>query len=154
MTPINESYTNHKYDTVDYTKIAPLFGDADIFKRLVKEAHNRDIHVMLDGVFNHSGYYFKPWQDVLEKGRDSEYFDWFMINTWPLSEGCGHANKGEYYAFAFFDDMPKLNTNNPVVRKYFIDICAKWVEDYGVDGIRLDVANELSFRRKYQGFLD
>lgn len=144
LTPINESYTNHKYDTVDYTKIDPLFGDADIFKRLVKEAHNRGIHVMLDGVFNHSGYYFKPWQDVLEKGRDSEYFDWFMINTWPLSEGGGHANKGEYYTFAFFDDMPKLNTNNPVVRKYFIDICAKWVEDYGVDGIRLDVANEVS----------
>ncbi|MBO5450512.1 MAG: glycoside hydrolase family 13 protein [Lachnospiraceae bacterium] len=144
MTPINESYSNHKYDTVDYTKIDPLFGDETVFKELVTRAHERGVRVMLDGVFNHSGYYFAPWQDVLSKGPSSEYFDWFMINTWPLSEGGGHAQKGEYYTFAFFDDMPKLNTNNPVVRKYFIDICAKWVEDYGVDGIRLDVANEVS----------
>lgn len=144
MTPINESYSNHKYDTVDYTKIDPLFGDAETFKRLVKNAHDRGIKVMLDGVFNHSGYYFKPWQDVLEKGRESEYFDWFMINVWPLSADGGCAHKKEYYTFAFFDDMPKLNTSNPAVRNYFIDICESWVKEYGVDGIRLDVANEVS----------
>lgn len=46
--------------------------------------------------FNHSGYYLAPWQDVLSKGTESEYFDLFMINTWPLSEGGGHAQKGEY----------------------------------------------------------
>lgn len=144
MTPINKSYSNHKYDTVDYTQIDPLFGDETVFKELVTKAHERGIRVMLDGVFNHSGYYFEPWQDVLSKGTESEYFDWFMINKWPLSVGGGHAKKGEYYTFAFFDDMPKLNTNNPAVRRYFVDICAKWVEDYGVDGIRLDVANEVS----------
>lgn len=144
MTPINESYSNHKYDTVNYKKIDPHFGDEQVFKTLVEEAHNRGIRVMLDGVFNHSGYDFAPWQDVLQKGPESEYYDWFMINTWPLSEGGGHAHKGEYYAFAFFDDMPKLNTNNPKVRKYFIDICESWVREYGVDGIRLDVANEVS----------
>lgn len=144
MTPINESYSNHKYDTVDYTKIDPLFGDADVFKTFVKEAHRRNIRVMLDGVFNHSGYYFAPWQDVLQKGPESEYFNWFMINKWPLSKEGSCANKGEYYAFAFFDNMPKLNTSNPEVRKYFIDICEQWVKEYGVDGIRLDVANEVS----------
>lgn len=144
MTPVNESHSNHKYDTVNYKKIDPHFGDEKVFKTLVDEAHSRGIRVMLDGVFNHSGYDFAPWQDVLQKGPESEYYDWFMINTWPLSEGGGHAHKGEYYAFAFFDDMPKLNTNNPKVRKYFIDICEDWVRKYGVDGIRLDVANEVS----------
>ena len=138
MTPVNESHSNHKYDTVNYKKIDPHFGDEKVFKTLVDEAHSRGIRVMLDGVFNHSGYDFAPWQDVLQKGPESEYYDWFMINTWPLSEGGGHAHKGEYYAFAFFDDMPKLNTNNPKVRKYFIDICEDWVRKYGVDGIRLD----------------
>ncbi len=51
MTPINESYSNHKYDTVDYTKIDPLFGDENVFKELVTRAHERGIRVMLDGVF-------------------------------------------------------------------------------------------------------
>ena len=101
---------------------------------------------MLDGVFNHCGYYFKPWQDVLEKGQDSQYYDWFMINEWPLDFKHGAAKKGSFIHLRFFDNMPKLNTNNPDVRKYFIDICANWVENYGIDGLRLDVANEVSHR--------
>lgn len=112
----------------------------------MKEAHKRGIRVMLDGVFNHSGYYFAPWQDVLAKGPESEYYDWFMINEWPFDKNGQAAKKKQYYTFAFFDSMPKINTNNPKVRKYFVDICANWVENYGIDGIRLDVANEVSHR--------
>ena len=146
LTPINESPSNHKYDTTDYAKIDPSFGDEETFKRLVLEAHKRDMRIMLDGVFNHCGYYFAPWQDVLAKGADSEYYDWFMINEWPLDFKHGAAKKGQFYTFGFFDNMPKLNTNNPAVRKYFIDICANWVENYHIDGLRLDVANEVSHR--------
>ena len=146
LTPINESPSNHKYDTSDYTKIDPRFGDEETFIRLVNEAHNRGIRVMLDGVFNHCGYYFAPWQDVLEKGPESEYYDWFMINEWPFDKKGNAAKKGQYYTFGFYDGMPKLNTNNPKVRKYFIDICANWVEKYGIDGLRLDVANEISHK--------
>lgn len=146
LTPINESPSTHKYDTTDYTKIDPHFGDEETFINLVNEAHKRGIRVMLDGVFNHCGYYFKQWQEVIEKGPESEYYDWFMINEWPFDKAGGCAKKKQYYAFAFFDNMPKLNTNNPEVRKYFVDICANWVEKYGVDGIRLDVANEVSHR--------
>jgi glycosidase len=146
LTPINEAPSNHKYDTTDYTKIDPRFGDEESFKTLVHEAHNRGIRVMLDGVFNHCGYYFAPWQDVLEKGPESEYYDWFMINQWPIDRDWQAAKKGQLYTFAFFDAMPKLNTNNPKVRKYFVDICANWVENYGIDGLRLDVANEVSHR--------
>ena len=64
LTPINESPSNHKYDTTDYTKIDPRFGDEETLIHLVGEAHKRGIRVMLDGVFNHCGYYFAPWQDV------------------------------------------------------------------------------------------
>lgn len=144
LCPINESPSNHKYDTTDYTKLDPRFGDEQAFLTLVSEAHKRGIKVMLDGVFNHSGYYFAPWQDVLEKGPQSEYYDWFMINEWPFDKDGKASRKGQFYTFGFFDGMPKLNTNNPKVRKYFIDICENWVKKYGIDGIRLDVANEVS----------
>ena len=146
LTPINESPSNHKYDTTDYTKIDPRFGDEETFISLVEQAHARGIRIMLDGVFNHCGYYFAPWQDVLKNGPKSEYFDWFMVNEWPLDETGKAARKKQLYTFAFYDRMPKLNTNHPKVRKYFVDICAGWVEHYHIDGLRLDVANEVSHR--------
>ena len=67
-----------------------------------------------------------------------------MINEWPFDKDGKASRKGQFYTFGFFDGMPKLNTNNPKVRKYFIDICENWVKKYGIDGIRLDVANEVS----------
>ncbi len=142
LTPINESPSNHKYDTTDYEKIDPHFGNELLMKTLVQSAHSKGIRIMLDAVFNHSGFYFKPWQDVLEKGPQSEYYDWFMINQWPLEKGA--AKKGQLYTFAFFDGMPKLNTNNPKVREYLIAVVCDWVRKYDVDGIRIDVANEIS----------
>lgn len=144
LTPINESPTSHKYDTTDYMKIDPHFGDDKTFIKLVKEAHKRGIRVMLDGVFNHCGRYFKPWLDVVEKGGKSKYYDWFMINEWPFDHNKGASLHKQYYTFAFYDEMPKLNTNNPAVREYVIGVCRKWVEKFDVDGIRLDVANEIS----------
>lgn len=144
LTPINEAPSSHKYDTTDYTKIDPHFGSEETMKTLVSEAHNRGIRIMLDGVFNHSGQYFAPWLDVKEKGPQSEYWNWFMVNEWPFKQDGGCARAKQYYTFAFFDRMPKLNTNNPKVREYLINVCENWVKNYGVDGIRLDVANEIS----------
>lgn len=144
LTPINESPSAHKYDTTDYMKIDPHFGDEETMIKLVDEAHKRGIRVMLDGVFNHCGYHFAPWQDVIEKGPESEYYDWFMINSWPFDHSKGSALQKQYYSFAFYDEMPKLNTNNKAVRDYVIGVCKTWVEKYHVDGIRLDVANEIS----------
>ena len=144
LTPINESPSSHKYDTTDYMRIDPHFGSEETFMQLVEQAHARGIRIMLDGVFNHCGEFFAPWQDVLQKGPESEYYDWFMINEWPLSFEEGAARKGQFYTFAFYDNMPKLNTNNEKVRDYLLGVCETWVRKYGVDGIRLDVANEVS----------
>lgn len=144
LTPVNEAPSSHKYDTADYTRIDPHFGDENTMCTLVGEAHKRGIRVMLDGVFNHSGAEFTPWKDVVEKGPDSEYYDWFMIREWPFDFESGAARNKQYYSFAFFDRMPKLNTNNPKVRDYLIKVCEDWVRKYDVDGIRLDVANEIS----------
>ena len=144
LTPINEAPSSHKYDTTDYTKIDPHFGTEETMIKLVEEAHARGIRIMLDGVFNHCGKFFEPWQDVEKRGPESPYFDWFMINEWPFDHEKGAAKCKQYYTFAFYDSMPKLNTNNPEVRKYIIDVCETWVKKYNVDGIRLDVANEIS----------
>lgn len=144
LTPVNESPTSHKYDTKDYTRIDPHFGTEETMITLVREAHQRGIRVMLDGVFNHSGELFAPWLDVKEKGSQSKYWEWFMVNEWPFRPEGGSARAKQYYSFAFFDQMPKLNTNNPEVRDYLISVCENWVKNYDVDGIRLDVANEIS----------
>lgn len=144
LTPVNESPTSHKYDTTDYTKIDPHFGSEETMKTLVREAHERGIRVMLDGVFNHSGENFAPWLDVKEKGPQSVYWDWFMVKEWPFGTDGNCAREKKYYTFAFYDNMPKLNTNNPKVREYLINVCENWVRNYDVDGIRLDVANEIS----------
>ncbi len=148
MTPINKSSSQHKYDTDDYLEIDPTFGDAETMKNLVSLAHEKGIRVMVDGVFNHCGRFFKPWLDVFNNRENSKYRDWFMINDYNFeTPGYGrdsNAAKGKLYTFAFVDFMPKLNTNNPEVRKYLCDVCEKWVKDYDIDGIRLDVANEIS----------
>lgn len=145
MNPINLSPSQHKYDTEDYLKIDPEFGDEEALKTLVQKAHERGMHVMLDGVFNHCGWNFFAWQDVLKNRAASRYADWFMVRDWdfPAKPGDNSA-KGAYLAFAFADTMPKLNTNNPEVREYLCSICENWIKTYDIDALRLDVANELS----------
>lgn len=144
LTPVFESPSSHKYDTTDYRKIDPGFGDEKTMKLLVKEAHDRGIRVMLDGVFNHCGSNFLPWRDVMEKGPKSPYYDWFMINRWPCREQEGSTRDGRYYSFAFAERMPKLNTSEKKVRDYFLDTVRYWIETFDIDGLRLDVANEIS----------
>ena len=146
LTPIMEAETNHKYDTTDYTKIDPSFGDEAAMKRLVSEAHEKGIRVMVDAVFNHCGRKFAPWLDVQEKGRDSEYADWFMVQDWSDISKHENTRDGRFYSFAFSDRMPKLNTNNEDVIRYFIGVCEGWIRKYDIDGIRFAVGNEVSHR--------
>lgn len=159
LNPINVSPSVHKYDTSDYLNIDPAFGTAEDLCMLVKEAHARGIKVMLDGVFNHCGWDFALWQDVVRNGKASPYFDWFIVKEWPFetvaepeSETASSRNfpsgtngkNGRYSTFAYVDVMPKLNTNNPAVVDYLLNVCETWVRSYDIDGLRLDVANELS----------
>lgn len=146
LTPIFQSPSVHKYDTTDYLNIDPGFGDKEVFRRLVKEAHARGIRVMIDGVFNHCGKYFMPWRDVLQKGPKSPYYHWFMINHWPFDQQDKSTRDGKYFSFAFYGNMPKMNTNNPEVIDYFADVCEYWVREFDVDGLRFDVANEVSHK--------
>lgn len=146
LNPIMESESNHKYDTKDYTKIDPYFGTNEEFTQLVREAHTHGIRVMVDAVFNHCGRQFAPWQDVLGKKQDSQYADWFMIQDWENLEKRADTRDGRFYSFAFTDGMPKLNTNNEDVIRYFCKVCEDWIREFDIDGIRFDVGNEVSHR--------
>lgn len=137
--PIFIAPTNHKYDTKDYKEIDPQFGDKETLKKLVNECHNRGIKVMLDAVFNHSGYEFPPFQDVLEHGEQSKYKDWFHLHEFSLQT----KPIPNYDTFAYEHTMPKLNTAHPEVKKYFLEVGTYWVKEFDIDGWRLDVANEV-----------
>ncbi|SCX04064.1 Glycosidase [Ruminococcaceae bacterium P7] len=144
MTPIFQSDSNHKYNTYDYTKIDEDFGTEDDLRELIAEAHKRGIRVMLDAVFNHCGIGFAPCVDVMEKGRGSQYFDWFFINSDDFAKNDFSTADGRFYSFSFWAGMPKLNTNNPEVVKYFSDLCCYWAREWDIDGIRFDVGDEIS----------
>ncbi len=144
LTPIFSAESNHKYNTTDYYKIDESFGNEEELKKLVEDAHKAGIRVMLDAVFNHCGEHFAPWQDVMEKGPSSAYYDWFFIHQWPFDRQNHNTRDGKYDAFAFYGQMPKLNTNNPEVIAYFKQLCTYWLTEWQIDGIRFDVGNEVS----------
>ncbi|MCY8522657.1 glycoside hydrolase family 13 protein [Bacillus atrophaeus] len=139
FTPIFKAESNHKYDTIDYFEIDPRFGDKETFKRFVDTCHEKGIRVMLDAVFNHSGYYFEAFQDVLKNQERSVYKDWFHLREFPVTP----LPKPNYDTFAFTPFMPKLNTENPEVKDYLLRVGAYWIEEFNIDGWRLDVANEV-----------
>ncbi|MBD8069538.1 alpha-glycosidase [Bacillus sp. PS06] len=139
FTPIFKAPSNHKYDTINYLEIDPQFGDKETFKKLVDLCHEKGIRVMLDAVFNHSGFYFDAFQDVLENQEESKYKDWFHLREYPVV-GLPEPN---YDTFAFTHMMPKLNTENPEVKEYLLNVGRYWIEEFDIDGWRLDVANEV-----------
>lgn len=140
MTPIFKATTNHKYDTEDYMELDPHFGDKETLKKLINTCHDKGIRVMFDAVFNHSGKTFAPFVDVQEKGEKSKYKDWFHVRKFPLAVEDGIPT---YDTFDFEPLMPKLNTENPEVKEYLLNVARYWVEEFGIDGWRLDVADEV-----------
>jgi cyclomaltodextrinase len=149
LNPIFAAESYHKYNTVDYQHIDPNFGSDEDFRLLVEHAHARGMRVILDGVFNHCGWNFFAFRDVMEKGKESAYLDWFYEIKFPLFDEEG---KPRYRCFAYEKSMPKMNTSNPEVQAYFNAIGVRWVRDFGADGWRLDVCDEInqSFWRSFR----
>lgn len=143
MNPIFCAGEYHKYDTIDYFRVDPLFGTNEVFKELVESIHERKMHIIIDGVFNHSGWYFKPFDDVINNQEKSVYKDWFYELNFPVYRPEIGTNP-PYATFGYERLMPKLNTSNPEVIKYFTDVCRYWMEVYHIDGWRLDVADEVN----------
>lgn len=156
LCPIFTAPSNHKYDTVDYYEIDPHFGTKQVFRELVEQAHERGMKVMLDAVFNHLGASSHQWQDVILQGEKSAYADWFHVYDFPPSytpmPNSENAENLTYDTFAFVPNMPKLNTANPEVQQYLLEIATYWIREFDIDGWRLDVANEVDhhFWKKFR----
>jgi len=141
LNPIFHSSSNHRYNTFDYFKIDPKLGDMNDFQNFLDLAHRNNIHVLLDGVFNHCGRGFFAFNDLLENEKHSAYKDWFHTSTFPL-DAFSPGDAINYEAWWKLKSLPKFNTNNLQVRKFLLDVSRYWIER-GIDGWRLDVPNEI-----------
>ena len=140
--PLFESCT-HGYDTKDFRLVDRRLGSNEDFARFVRLCHENGIRVVVDGVFNHTGREFFAFQDIREKREASPYKDWYRgVNFgWgsPLGDPFG------YEAWQGHFELPCLNLRNPEVRQYLFDSIQFWVDNFNIDGIRLDCANVLDF---------
>lgn len=154
LTPIFESSSNHKYDTIDYFTVDRHFGDTATLRKLVDTCHSRGIRVILDAVFNHCSDLHPFFVDVRKNGKESPYWDWFHIKKWPIPEKFAkHKDAQEYYECWWgFHSLPQLNYRNPEMEKYFLHVAQHWLREANVDGWRLDVPNEViqSFWPKFR----
>ncbi len=152
FSPVFES-DRHGYDTRDYTKIDCRLGSNEDFAKVCKELKENKIRVVLDGVFNHVGRGFHAFKDVLSNRESSPYKDWFHINF----SGNSCYNDGFWYeGWEGHFELVKLNLDNPAVREYLFSCIRAWVDEFDIDGLRLDVAyclNE-SFIRSLRQFCD
>lgn len=143
LSPIFEASSNHKYDTGDYKKIDPMFGDEDIFEELINKAKEKDISIVLDGVFSHTGAdskYFNMYGNYNSLGayqsKESPYYSWYMFEEFPQ----------KYKSWWDVKTLPNINELENTYMDYIIydkdSVINKWI-DMGVKGWRLDVADEL-----------
>ena len=152
LNPVFES-DRHGYDTRDYRRVDCRLGTNEDLKAVVEAFHARGVRVVLDGVFNHGGRGFWAFRDVRDRKWDSPYKDWFRISF----DGNSNYNDGFWYeGWEGHYELVKLNLQNPAVVDYLLDTVRFWVEEFGIDGLRLDVAYCLDegFLRRLRGFCD
>jgi glycosidase len=153
FSPVFESDT-HGYNTRDYTKIDVRLGTNEDFKRVCDELHKNGIKVVLDGVFNHVGRGFFAFQDVLKNRENSQYKDWFARIAF---DGNSCYNDGLWYeGWEGNYDLVKLNLWNEAVVQHIFSAVEGWINEFDIDGIRLDVAYCLDrgFLRRLREFTD
>ena len=140
--PLFES-TSHGYDTKDYRMVDRRLGDNRDFKGFVEKAHEMNIRIVVDGVFNHTGREFFAFQDIQKNREQSQYCGWYKgINFgWnsPYNDGFG------YEAWRNCFELVNLNLREPKVREYLLDVIGFWIHEFDIDGIRLDCADCLEF---------
>lgn len=152
FSPLFESDT-HGYNTRDYRKLDCRLGTNEDFKGIVDKLHQEGLRVVLDGVFNHVGRGFFGFQDVLKNREASTYKDWFHIDfhgNSPYQDGLYYEGwEGNY-------DLVKLNLRHEPVVRYLFESIELWIREFGIDGLRLDVAYCLDhdFVRRLRAFCD
>lgn len=152
FSPVFESDT-HGYNTRDYKKIDCRLGSNDDFKEVCDTLHENGIRVVLDGVFNHVGRGFAQFQDVVRNRERSPYLNWFHINL----GGNSNYNDGLWYeGWEGNYDLVKLNLRNEEVIQHIFDSVSFWIDEFAIDGLRLDAAYCLDhdFVRRLRAFTD
>jgi neopullulanase len=153
LNPIFSAASNHRYNAFDYLKVDPLLGGDSALRLLLDESHERDIKIVLDLVPNHCSRGFWPFHHILENNGNSPYVDWFTIREFPLHPyPISKEQKPNYACWWNIESLPKLNIYNPGVRNYLLMVARHWLE-FGIDGWRLDVAEEIrddSFWREFR----
>ena len=150
LNPIFES-DNHGYDTRDYKKIDCRLGTNEDFAEVCKDLHAHNVKIVLDGVFNHVERGFWAFKDVQEKKWDSPYKDWFCINF----DGNSCYNDGFWYeGWEGHFELVKLNLANSAVVDYLLECVKGWIDEFDIDGLRLDVAYCLdrNFMKRLRSF--
>lgn len=153
LNPIFTAASNHRYNTADYLAVDPLLGGEAALRVLLDEAHGRGIRVILDGVFNHSGRGFFPFQHVIEAGASSPYRDWFHldpdvldgrrgIDPYPVGDPEGRHVPTGYRSWWNFPSLPKLRVEHGPTREYLFGVAEHWLR-FGIDGWRLDVPADI-----------
>lgn len=135
------SSSNHGYDTKDFRRIDERLGTNEDFVKVCKKLKEEGIAIFLDGVFNHVGREFWAFQDVLEKKWESPYKDWFYIHfdgNSPYDDGFWYEGWEGHY------ELVKLNLDHEEVRNYLLNAVGMWMNEFGIDGLRLDVAYMLN----------
>ena len=153
FSPVFESDT-HGYNTRDYTKIDCRLGTNEDFKKVCKALHKEGIKVVLDGVFNHVGRGFWAFQDVLKNRESSLYVSWFNRIDFG---GNSNYNDGLWYeGWEGNYDLVKLNLHNDDVVNHIFSAVEGWINEFDIDGIRLDVAYclDYGFLNRLRGFTD
>jgi len=157
LTPIFESMTYHRYDVLDYFRIDEKLGGYGVFRGLVKALQRRNVKLILDGVFHHTSFFHPYFQDLLKRGEESEYRDFYRVTGFPVvpEEFLRVLNSEEpweekykklksfkwnYESFYSVWLMPRLNHENPEVMDFVRKVMNYWLER-GADGWRLDVAH-------------
>ena len=147
LMPIHPSPTYHGYDVINYFNVNPEYGTMDDFKRLLDEAHQQGIYVIIDLVINHTSSK-NPWFVDANSNPDSTYRDWYIWSdtdpgySGPMGDPWHPGKKGYYYGI-FSDTMPDLNYTNPEVGDEMLKIVHFWIDNVGVDGFRVDAVKYL-----------
>lgn len=152
FSPVFESDT-HGYNTRDYKKIDCRLGTNDDFKEVCENLHKNNIKVVLDGVFNHVGRGFWAFQDVLQNRENSRYRDWFFIDF----NGNSNYNDGLWYeGWEGNFDLVKINLRNEEVINHIFECIKLWIDEFDIDGLRLDVAYCLDkdFLKRLRSYTD
>lgn len=143
LMPIADAASYHGYDTLDYRRVHPDYGDNETFQELIDEAHKRGIRVIVDLVLNHTSDQH-PWFVDSASSPTAEKRDWYVWTNndpeffGPWAQVVWHPANGAYYYGLFVPEMPDLNYTNPDVTAEMHDAARFWLTEMGADGFRLD----------------